>query len=196
MKSRLKVTFNSPLVLTFALICSITTLLGYITGEKSTTLLFSTYTSSWSDPLTYVRLLTHVLGHSGMAHLVGNMAYILLLGPALEEKYGWKNLLIVILITALITGLIHNLFFTRSILLGASGVVFAFILLTSFTDFREGEIPLTFILIAIIYLGLQIWDMITVKDNVSQLTHIIGGLVGSGAGYLLNKKNRNDGAVK
>ena len=146
--------------------------------------------SSWSDPLTYVRLLTHVLGHSGMAHLVGNMAYILLLGPALEEKYGWKNLLIVILITALITGLIHNLFFTRSILLGASGVVFAFILLTSFTDFREGEIPLTFILIAIIYLGLQIWDMITVKDNVSQLTHIIGGLVGSGAGYLLNKKKK------
>jgi GlpG protein len=74
-------------------------------------------------------------------------------------------------------------------LLGASGVVFAFILLTSFTGFREGEIPLTFILVAVIYLGQQIWDGVTVRDNVSNLSHIIGGLVGSGAGYLLNKKN-------
>ena len=123
-----------------------------------------------------------------MAHLVGNMAYILLLGPALEEKYGWKNLLTVILVTAFVTGLIHNLLFPRTILLGASGVVFSFILLTSFTEFKEGEIPLTFILVAFIYLGQQVWDGITVRDNVSNLSHIIGGLVGSGAGYLMNIK--------
>ena len=95
------------------------------------------------------------------------------------------------LITALITGLVHNLLFPRTILLGASGVVFAFILLTSFTDFREGEIPLTFLLVALIYLGQQIWDGITVRDHVSNLSHIIGGLVGSGAGYLLNRKRKN-----
>ena len=57
---------------------------------------------------------------------------------------------------------------------------------SSFTGFRDGEIPLTFILVAVIYLGQQIWDGLTVRDNVSNLTHIIGGLVGSGAGYLLN----------
>ena len=73
-------------------------------------------------------------------------------------------------------------------LLGASSVVFAMILLTSFTGFREGEIPLTFILVAFIYLGQQVWDGITVRDNVSNLSHIIGGLVGSGAGYLMNIK--------
>jgi Uncharacterized membrane protein (homolog of Drosophila rhomboid) len=126
----------------------------------------------------------------GLAHLVGNMAYMLLLGPALEEKYGAKNLLAVILITALITGAVHNLLFPRTILLGASGVAFAFILLTSFTEFREGEIPLTVILVAIIYLGQQIWDGLTVQDNVSNLTHVLGGIVGAGAGYLLNRKNR------
>ena len=91
-----------------------------------------------------------------------------------------------ILVTAFVTGVIHNLLFPRTILLGASGVVFSFILLTSFTGFRDGEIPLTFILVAVIYLGQQIWDGLTVRDNVSNLTHIIGGLVGSGAGYLLN----------
>ena len=95
-----------------------------------------------------------------------------------------------ILATALMTGIVHNLLFPKTMLLGASGVVFAFILLTSFTEFREGEIPLTFILVALIYLGQQIWDGLTVRDNVSNLTHILGGLVGSGAGYLLNRRRK------
>jgi len=192
MKKRWKVTFNSPLVLCFALTCTVVMLIGSITGESSTALLFSTYRAPFSDPLMYLRLFTHVLGHAGWTHLMGNMAYILLLGPALEEKYGWKNLLLVILVTALITGVIHNLLFPQTILLGASGVVFAFILLTSFTEFREGEIPLTFILVALIYLGQQIWDGITVKDHVSNLSHILGGLVGSVAGYLMNRNRRNE----
>ena len=62
----------------------------------------------------------------------------------------------------------------------------AFILLTAFAEVREGEIPLTFILVAVIYLGQQIWDGITVKDDISNLSHIIGGLVGGGAGWVLN----------
>ncbi|MBR2824492.1 MAG: rhomboid family intramembrane serine protease [Clostridia bacterium] len=185
---KLRITFNAPLVLWFSLACAAVTLLGTLTGESSTALLFSTYRASLTDPLTYVRLFTHVLGHSGLTHLVGNMAYILLLGPALEEKYGWKNLLVVILTTALITGIVHNLLFPRTILLGASGVSFALILLTSFTEFREGELPLTVILVAVIYLGQQVWDGITVRDNVSNLSHVIGGLVGAGAGYMLNRK--------
>ena len=183
-----RISFNAPLVLGFALACSAVTLIGSLTGESSTARLFATYSAPMTDPLMYVRLFTHVLGHAGFSHLVGNMAYILLLGPGLEERYGAGKLLTVIAVTAVITGVIHNLLFPHSALLGASGVVFAFILLTSFTEFREGEIPLTFILVALIYLGQQIWDGITVKDNVSNLTHIIGGLVGAGAGYMLNRK--------
>lgn len=186
-----RISFNAPLVLGFALACSAVTLIGSLTGENSTARLFATYSAPMTDPLMYVRLFTHVLGHAGFAHLVGNMAYILLLGPGLEERYGAGKLLTVIAVTAVITGVIHNLLFPHSALLGASGVVFAFILLTSFTEFREGEIPLTFILVALIYLGQQIWDGITVKDNVSNLTHIIGGLVGAGAGYMLNRKTEN-----
>jgi len=188
-KKKLRITFNAPLVLIFALLCGAATLVIALAGNAGM-MIFSTFSSSFADPMTYVRLFTHVLGHAGLAHLVGNMAYILLLGPALEEKYGAKKLLLVILVTAVVTGLIHNLLFPNTRLLGASGVVFAFILLTSFTGFREGEIPLTFILVAVIYLGEQIWTAVTVRDNVSNLTHIIGGLVGGGAGYLLNREKK------
>ena len=189
MKKKIRITFNAPLVLIFALLCSAATLVIALAGNAGM-MIFSTFGSSFADPMTYVRLFTHVLGHAGLAHLVGNMAYILLLGPALEEKYGAKKLLLVILVTAVVTGLSHNLLFPNTHLLGASGVVFAFILLTSFTGFREGEIPLTFILVAVIYLGEQIWTAVTVRDNVSNLTHIIGGLVGGGAGYLLNREKK------
>ena len=189
MKTKLRITFNAPLVLCFALICAVVTLIRVLGGESIANLLFSTYGAPMSDPLMYLRLFTHVLGHASLAHLVGNMAYILLLGPGLEEKYGAKKLLTVILITAVITGILHNLLFPQTRLLGASGVAFAFILLTSFTEFRKGEIPLTVILVAIIYLGQQIWEAVAVHDNISNLSHIIGGLVGAGAGYLLNRKN-------
>ena len=163
------------------------TLLGSLTGEASTARLFSTYAAPLSDPLMYLRLMTHVLGHTGFAHLIGNLAYILLLGPQLEEKWGAKNLLTVILATALITGIIHNLLFPRTILLGASGVVFAFILLTSFVNFKSGQIPVTFILVALIFLGQQVYEGIFVNDNVSQLSHIIGGIVGTVTGYNLKR---------
>lgn len=76
-------------------------------------------------------------------------------------------------------------------LLGASGVVFAFILLASLTSIEEEKIPLTFILVALIYIGQQVYDGIFIRDNVSNLTHILGGIVGSGLGYVMNKNKMN-----
>ena len=68
-----------------------------------------------------------------------NMMFFLLLGPGIEEKYGSKNTLIMIAVTALITGLVNYLFFPRAMLLGASGIVFCFIILSSMTDIRSSK---------------------------------------------------------
>ena len=73
-----------------------------------------------------------VFGHADFAHFIGNASYILLLGPLLEEKYSSKVLISVIAVTAVITGLVNNICFPNVALCGASGVVFAFILLSSF----------------------------------------------------------------
>lgn len=131
MKRKLKITFNSSVVLGFASICLVVMIINYITGGISNQLLFMTYHSSLKEPMTYVRLFTHVLGHDGWEHFIGNMAYILLLGPLLEEKYGSVRILQVIAITALVTGVINYIFFWNVALCGASGVCFAFILLSS-----------------------------------------------------------------
>jgi GlpG protein len=145
-----------------------------------------TYRSSLTNPLTYVRFFTHVLGHNGWAHFIGNMSYILLLGPMLEEKYGGAKILEVIGITALVTGIVNFIFFPSVALCGASGVVFAFILLVSFTNVREGEIPVSVILVALIFIGQQVYEGLFVQDNVSNLSHILGGIVGAVVGYRLN----------
>ena len=190
MKKKLKITFNSPVVLTLVFAALVVTLLGEVTNGKITETLFMTYHSSLKNPMTYLRFFTHVLGHSGMSHFIGNAAYLLLLGPMLEEKYGSRTLVEIVCLTALVTGLANYILFVNVALCGASGIVFAFILLASFTGFRDGELPLNFILVALIYIGQQIFDGIFVADNVSNLSHIIGGLLGAGIGYGLNKKSR------
>lgn len=185
---KLKISFNAPVVLTFGFASLIALILNYITVGMSNQLLFMTYHSSFASPFTYLRFFTHVLGHEGWSHYIGNMSYILLLGPMLEEKYGSGKILEVIGITAIVTGLVNYVLFPNVALCGASGVVFAFILLTSFTSFKDGEIPLSFILVAVIYIGQQVFEGMFLQDNISNMSHILGGIVGALIGYRLNKK--------
>lgn len=186
-----KISFNSPVIVGFSAACFIVLILGWLTQNASTDAFFSVYRASLLSPLTYIRFCGHILGHAGWEHFIGNIMLILVVGPLLEEKYGSANILFVILATALVTGVIHYIFFPGVQLLGASGVVFALILLSSLTSIEEGKIPLTFILVALIYIGEQVYNGIFIRDNVANLTHIIGGIVGSCLGFVMNKNKMN-----
>lgn len=186
---RLRITFNSPVILGFALLSGIALILGFITGGLITQMFFTTYPSSWLNPLTYLRLFTHVLGHANLSHYLNNMLLFILIGPMLEEKYGSTRLLFVIAATAFITALINNIFFSTG-LLGASGVVFAFIILASMTSFREGEIPLTFLLVLVLYLGKEVFNGLFTADNISQMAHLIGGACGGIAGFVFAREKQ------
>jgi len=180
----MRIKYNAPTILTYALICAIVMTL--------TTTLLPGLAQSWfmvpgkghfspSSLQNWVSLLTHVIGHYDWSHLVANFSLILLIGPLLEENYGSYALLTMIVITALVTGILNVLLFTTS-LMGASGVVFMMILLASFTNFRRGEIPLTFILVLILYLGDQLFKSLG-TDNISHFAHIAGGFCGSLFGF-------------
>lgn len=184
-----KIRYNAPVTLTFALVSFLVLLLGDYTGGASTARFFCCYKSSWLDVLTYVRLFGHVLGHANLDHFFGNMLLILLLGPMLEEKYGSRRLLLLMTITAFVTGLVHMLFFD-SALLGASGIVFMMIILSSMVSFKSGQIPLTMIVVVILYLGQEIVNGIITKDDISQLTHIIGGACGAIFGLTMTNHHK------
>lgn len=178
--------YNSSVILTFFFISLLALILNYITKGKSNNILFSSYKSSLLKPLTYVRLVTHIFGHADWNHFMNNFLYILLIGPMIEEKYGSKNLVIMIFITAIITGII-NMVFTNKKILGASTIVFMLIILSSFVNITTGKVPITLILICIFYVVNEIISGIFKKDDISHTGHLIGAICGFIFGFYLFK---------
>ena len=189
-KKKFFIDYNAPVTLTFSLICLLVLFLDMYTGGYSTTAFFMTRNSGWFNPLTYLRLVTYIFGHAGWDHFFGNITYILLLGPMIEEKYGSRNMIKMILITAVIGGVANNVIFPHVYLCGASGIVFMMIILASATSFEKGQIPLTLILVLVIFVGGEIYDAIYSVDNISQLAHIAGGLCGAWFGLANIEYNR------
>lgn len=176
----MRITYNSPVVLTFTFISVIVLAADNFLFADSHQLMRGFFVVGGSfnflNPLDYLRIFSHAIGHSGWPHLIGNFTFILLLGPLLEEKYSSKGLLLMMLVTAGVTGILNVLFFDTG-LLGASGIVFMMIILGSITNLRKGELPLTFILITFLYLGQEIVKL-TQQNNISEFAHIIGGICG------------------
>ncbi len=185
-----KLDYNSPVVLSLFFLSAAALLLGTITNGWTTQALFSVYRSSPVNPLTYVRLVGHVLGHANLEHFLGNMLLLLVIGPPLEEKYGSGPLALGILVTAVLSGVLQILLFPGSALLGASGIVFMMIMLASLSGMKNGKIPLTLILVALLYLGQEAYSIIFVRDNVANLMHIVGGACGTVFGYGVTPKQR------
>lgn len=171
----MRITLNSPFTLIFALLATLVMMLhSNLTIELNIlTLNGLFFPSEWKS---YAGLLLYPLNHLNMAHLVGNFAIILLLGPIIEKKYGWKKLLGMCFGTTIIIGIIHILI-SDSNLIGASGLAFMFIVLASLVDTSNKEIPLTFILVVILFLGQEIIGIFK-DDNISQMAHIAGGIMG------------------
>jgi len=183
----MKLKYNAPVSLTFGLICTFVLLCdqylvpgmiqGVFTAEGALTF-------QLDDFPAYIRLLTHSFGHASWDHLLQNMTLILLLGPVLEEKYGSGKVAVMMVITTIINGVLNALFFPTE-LLGASGIAFMMILLTSFANSRKREIPVSFFAILGIYLVKEFMNIFK-YDDISQMSHIVGGLCGAIYGLFLN----------
>ncbi|MDB4953537.1 MAG: Peptidase, family [Myxococcales bacterium] len=178
--AKLRITYNAPVVLTFTIAALAVFIVLSVTSSMDVAKWFAA-APQLEGTRSYAGLFTHILGHASWEHLLGNFMLILLLGPILEERHGSFNLLVMILITALVTGL-ANLVFSSSYLVGASGIVFMMILLASMANIRGGEIPLTFIAVAIIYMGGEIVHSFR-SDGISHMAHLVGGAVGAAFGF-------------
>jgi len=181
-----RIQYNAPVTLTFAIASLLVLGLAHITNDRSNWLLFSVYRAPLSHPLMYLRLFLHVLGHADMSHFFNNFMIILLLGPMLEEKYGGKWVIIMMVVTAFITGVLH-IIMSDNAKLGASGIVFMMILLGSFANIERGRIPLTLILAGGIFIGREVMSAITLDNNIAYMSHIVGGICGAAFGFIANK---------
>jgi rhomboid protease GluP len=189
--------YNSPVILSYAFICTAIMVLAQILGQGF--LRFFMVPGNMGGfrlfSLDVLKLVTHTMGHANWPHLLGNFTFILLIGPILEERYGSGLLVLMMLVTAFVTGLL-NVFLFPTGLLGASGIVFMFILLISFTNVKKGEIPITFIIVVLLFIGQEIYRGIAEKNNISEFAHIIGGLFGGIFGFFLGSKKEKGKSVE
>ncbi len=177
----MRVRYNSPVILTFSLAAmAVYAVTWSVPGARALFELSPGF--SVMSPLSWLTLLSYSLGHASAGHLAGNLAFILLLGPLVEEKYGSMRTLAMMAITALVTAVLQLLLFPEG-LLGASGIVLMLIILGSWTNFKAGEIPLTFILVAFLFLGREVIDAFQ-PDQISQFAHLVGGVTGGVFGLL------------
>jgi len=181
--------YNSPVILTYTILSFGALVLSNATNGMANWYFFSVYRSPASDPLFYLRLFAHVFGHANFEHFFGNFLTILLIGPMMEEKYGSKNLFKLMFITALFTGILHVIF-SDAALLGASGIVFFLILLASYANYEKGRIPITLVLVIIIFLGREFMSIFVYTDNIARMTHIFGGVIGAVSGYYYNSRRK------
>jgi len=182
----MKIQYNAPVILTYALLSAIVLILSYVFGEGFKSLFVLHGNFNTGSLLDYVRLFTYVIGHANWTHLISNFALILVVGPILEEKYGSANLFKMIIITALVTAALNIIFFKDNVL-GASGIAFMLVLLSSFSSFQKRYVPLTFILVFLLYIGREVVNSFE-ADHVSQFGHIMGGICGGMFGFFINKE--------
>ena len=191
----IRVHYNAPVVLTFSLLALALFVVDlWFKGALTRGFFVTGPPFSLLDPLDYLRLVSHTVGHGSPGHLFSNLTMILLLGPTLEERYGSENMLKMMLLTSLLVGTL-NLVVIRSGLLGASSIVFMFITLISIVDLRRGSIPVSFILVAIVFIGNEIVGAFD-ADNISQAGHIAGALFGALFGFALSDGGESNWVVR
>ncbi len=190
-QSPVRLTYNSPVILTFSLLCVVVWLVGVFFPRLQLQFFSASPVLSLAYPGTLLGLITHCLGHANWNHLLSNLTLILLLGPMVEEKFGSPTLFVLILITAFVTGLCNAFFFDTG-LMGASGIVFMLIMLGATANSTQGDIPLTFILVTLLFLGQEAAALFQ-DDSISQFAHLLGGVCGGFFGFLLRKKPASAG---
>ena len=175
--------YNSYVILSYFFLSLVVFIFQYL-GKKKITYFFSSGRGRFFSPITWLRMFAHIFGHADWNHFKNNFIYILLVGPMIEEKYGSIPLLKMIFITAFVTGIV-NAFISKKDILGASGISFMLILLSSLVNFQSGKIPLTFVLVFLFFVANEIVDGLFKRDNISHLSHLIGALCGFVYGYYL-----------
>lgn len=174
--------YNSVVTLTMFFITMCVVTINYLTKGKANQYVFSTERESLLNPLTYIRLFTHILGHRDWQHFSNNYLKILILGPLIEEKYGSINLLIMILFTALIIGIV-NAIIGNARIKGASGITFMLIVLSAFVNITDNQIPFTLVLVIIFYVLDEIKDL-KKDDHIAHFGHLTGAVCGIVFGFL------------
>lgn len=128
--------------------------------------------------------LTYMFVHDGLSHLLVNMLGLLFFGTAVEKELGTKEFLLYYLLTGFLSGVFSLAVYlfsgTATILVGASGAIFAVLL--AFATLQPtaqiliwGIIPVRAPILVLGYAAIELAaELFGRNDGVAHLTHLAG----------------------
>lgn len=200
-KNSYKIKFDSPFSISFSVISFAIFILDLLTKGKLISSLFTCLGSKVSEnpfnfksAVCWLSVIFHEFGTSSWNSLFINLSFILLIGPALEIKYGIPVLSLMTFISSLVTGVLTATICPVPVT-GCESIIFTLIILASLTEFTKKNIPLSWILIFVFFLSYQFISSEKAALNIKLLPvliKLIGGITGSLFGFMVAPKKKSE----
>lgn len=135
----------------------------------------------------YWQFLTYMFVHGSVSHFLFNMLSLYIFGTAVERRIGSREFTLYYLLCGTLCGVasyaMYYLANTNVVLLGASGAIYALLILFSALYPRAviyvfGIIPVQAPLLIIIYFVIELAGGLFSYDGVAHMTHLFGLLFG------------------
>jgi GlpG protein len=163
------VSFDSSFTLCLILVSFIVTLIQetFVPGFAH---IFATH-NKWD-----IGIVLHIFGHSSWSHFLGNVVYIAMLGPSVEETFGSIPLMIMTLLSAVFIGIVSVIF--KNPCYGLSSIAYMWVILNTFQINNSKKIPLTSIILLVIFVLPEVIAMFVKSDNIGHQNHVLGAIFG------------------
>lgn len=168
-------------------LCALIYLLQNIGFEEPIMDLFHYPAYSWEDQEVW-RYFTHAIVHLSVPHILFNLSWFWLFGGAIERRFGSLHFLLLVLVSAAVSGAIQN-YFTGPDFFGLSGVVYAvlgYVLVVDKLHPHSFDLPegfFTMLLVGLVFGFISPLFGI----NIGSAAHISGFILGLVWGFLQSK---------
>ena len=132
----------------------------------------------------YWQFVTYMFVHGGIWHLFSNMLGLFIFGSAVERSVGTREFLLFYFLTGTLSGIasffVYILTGTNAILLGASGALYALMLLFSVIYPRAvilvfGMLPVRAPVLVLLYFAIELFSQMgSYGGSVAHMTHLSG----------------------
>lgn len=135
----------------------------------------------------YWQFLTYMFTHATVSHFIFNMLSLYIFGTAVERRVGSREFLLYYLLTGVLSGVASYAMFyvanTNTVLLGASGAIYALLMLFSVLYPKSviyvfGLIPVQAPMLIILYFIIELISGLSAHDGVAHMTHLSGLVFG------------------
>ena len=191
-KINVKFSYDSPVVLTFAIITVVMYFLNAFVLQKNgiDVKLISPTSQNGANPFVfssikcYLNLITYPFVNNDFSFAIFNSIILIFLGMQMEEKYGSVIILVMILISVIFAGVLNACFSVQS-LQGIQPVIFMLIILNLINASQKKKISTSLLLVLVLY---TILNIIPLKNALLGIISIAGGLCGSLISFLAQPK--------